>query len=101
MDGFEKVALRITNGEKSGSQRNKVASELYSLIREPSLVSMAYFLQGYHLLFWKPNFDWLKLKCPVTKVSGYASRLISTRAFIVSQQLAKLKVTWPVENEFK
>ena len=100
-DGFEKVALKVTNCEKTASQRNKVASESCSLICEPALMSMAYFLQGYHLSFWKPNFDWLKIKCPIAKVSGHASRLMSARTFIVSQHLTKLKTTWSVENEFK
>ena len=33
--GFYNVALGVTKSEKSNSQRNKVASELYTLLAEP------------------------------------------------------------------
>jgi hypothetical protein len=101
INGFQKVAKCITNVEKAGSERSKVASDLYSLIGENILISMAYFLSAYHLSFWLPNFSWLKMIDPITKVSGYASRHMSTRTFIVSEQLKKLKITWSVEPEFK
>ena len=38
---------------------------------------------------------------PTAKFSGSASRHMRARAFIVHQDLSKLKVTWSVESEFQ
>ena len=38
---------------------------------------------------------------PISKVSGCASRHLSTRAVLMSQHLQKLQVLWPIAEEFK
>ena len=48
VEGFRKVALGVTNVEYSQYQRNKVASDVFSLVQEPVLVSMSHFLSAYH-----------------------------------------------------
>ena len=72
-EGFYNIALGTKKSKKSKSQRNKVSSELNSLLAEPILATIAYFLHGYRILFLKTNFDWLKIVDYIAKVSRYAS----------------------------
>ena len=62
---------------------------------------MAYFLYGYHVLFWKPQFDYLKIADPSSKVSGHASRYVYARAFAFHLNLIKLNMAWSIESEFQ
>ena len=101
MEGFRKVALGVTNVEYSQSQKNKVASDIFSFVQEPVLVSMSHFLSAYHNNHWLRNFSWLKMIDSITKVSGCYSRHLSTRAFIMKQHLDCLKINWQNEPEFK
>ena len=94
MDGFRRVAVGITNTEKTGCNRNKIASDLHSLMHEPVLITQNLFLKSYHAHFWLPHFEWLKIVDPISKVSGHASRHLSTRAFMISQHLTKMKTQW-------
>ena len=100
VDGFRSMSIAITNTEKSASQRNKVASDLCSLLQEKSLVTMAYFLSAYHQSYWIPNFSWLKTIDEQTKVSGFASRHMSLRTFVMQQRLQKLMVAWSIDPCF-
>ena len=100
-EGFYNIDFGATKSEKSKSHRSKVESELCSSLAEPLLITIAYFLRGYHVLFWKPHFDWLKIVDPIEKVSSCALRNVSAREFTVHLNLMKLKINWPVESEFQ
>ena len=80
---------------------SKVASKLCSLLAEHILEIMAYFLRGYHTLFWKPHFDWLKIADPIAKVGVHDSRHNSARYFTVRLNIMKLKTTWSAKSEFQ
>ena len=60
IDGFYNIGQGIIKADKSSLQYNKVASELYSLIKDLVLIIMIHFLVVYHKSFWLPNFKWLK-----------------------------------------
>ena len=51
IDGFQAVAKCVTNAEKTTSQRNKVASDLFSLMNEHVLLMMSFFLAAHHKSF--------------------------------------------------
>ena len=101
MNDFKKIALGITNTEKTSSQRSKIASDLKSLLEEPALLTMVLFLYCYHTSFWQPHFQWLKMIDPISKVSGYASRHMSTRTFIMHKQLQNITQLWATDESFK
>jgi len=101
MDTFGKVALGITNVEKTGSQRNKIASDLCSLMDEPALITIIFFLYSYHTSFWEPHFQWLKIIDPISKVSGYASRHMSVRTFLIHKDLQNITRLWSSNDGFK
>ena len=92
VEGFRKIALGVTNVEYSQYQRNKVASDVFSLVQEPVMLSMNHFLSVYHNNYWLPNFSSLKMIDSMTKVSEYCSRHLSTRAFIMKKHLDRLKI---------
>ena len=84
---------------KSRSQRNNVASEPRSFLVEPVVATMAYSLHDHHALFWKPDFDWLKIIDPVAELSEHTSRHVATKTFKFHQNLIKLKISWSTESE--
>ena len=73
---------------------------MHSLLKESILLSMVHFLHGYHQSYWLPHFSWLKMIDPVTKVSGFASRHIGVRTFLMDQDLKKLIIAWSVDPHF-
>jgi len=101
IDGFQKVSKGLMNSEKTASQKYKISVDLYSLLQEPVLITQNLFLRAYHMNFWQPHFQWLKMIDPVSKVSGFASRHLSTRTFLMHQHLQKLKVLWSTTEEFE
>ena len=101
IDGFRTVAKCVTNTKKTTSQRNKVASDLFSLMNEPALLTMSFFLSARHKPFWEIHFSWLKCIDSVTNVSGHISRHMSARAFIMKQHLMKLSHIWPADERFQ
>ena len=85
MDGFHKVENGTANSQNSSSQKHKIASDLLSLIREPTLMTQNLFLRANHQNFWDHHFQRLKMIDPIIKVSDCVSRHLSTRAFLMSQ----------------
>ena len=55
--GFQKLSSGATNTEKSTSQRNKVASDFHSLLKEKALITLSCFPSSCHNGFWLPHFS--------------------------------------------
>ena len=97
---FHRIAQGMINYKFFGSQRSNVASEFNSLLQEPGLATIVCFLHGFHALFWKLHFDWLKIIDPASKLSGHASREMSTCSFIIHQKINKLEISSSIEDKF-
>ena len=67
---------------------------------EPALITMILFLYSYHASFWEPNFQWLKMIDPASKVSGYCSRHVSARAFAMHAELQNMSRLWSSTDGF-
>jgi len=63
-------------------------------LKEAELITLIYFLNGFHLKYFDHHFTILKKKDTITKTSSYIMRHIIIEAYLMLQDLKKLKASY-------
>ena len=101
LQGWEKIVTHIMQAEKSDNTRNTIASHLYSLLREPMVISHIHFIHGFVKSWWGPNFSWHKTIDPRTRQHGFLARHMPLQYFVQHRDINILKENWAANPNFK
>mmetsp|Transcript_22644 Transcript_22644/g.67005 ORF Transcript_22644/g.67005 Transcript_22644/m.67005 type:complete len:219 (+) Transcript_22644:1297-1953(+) len=90
-EDWKMVSEAVINNKSTDTAANKVASGLWSLMNEPVLKAHLHFMCAYHKAFIVPHFEWLQKMDERTKRSGFRSRSILERYYLMHCDLTHLK----------
>ena len=101
MSKYVVFAQSLVNSYKTDNAKNEVASDFLSLAKEPAIITMIYFVQGFYNAFWKSNFHILKQKDPILDRSGYIVRHMAIIYYCMQKELTLLSVEYKTNIHFK
>ena len=91
----------VVNSNAAISAKNRIASNLTSLSKEPFIQAHLLFLKGYHELFWNKHFIWMETKDNITKMSCFKGHHMVVHYCAMQNKFENIKVNWKTKNEYK
>ena len=88
------VSQYIVNINNVGSNKNDIASYLFSYLKEDVLFAQVLFVHGFYTGFFDKHLQWHKKICPKSNRPGFRAVDMGVNLYIVNRDLQDLKTNW-------
>ena len=92
------IAKYIIDMHNVGTNKNDIASYLYSYLKEDMLYAQLLFVNGYITGFFDKHLQWQKQICPKSNRAGFRAIDMGVNLYIMHRDLEDLKANWRLKD---
>ena len=88
------VSQNIIKMNNVGTNKNDIASYIYSYLKEDVLFAQVLFVHGFYTGFFDKYLQWHKQICPKSNCAGFRAVDMGVNLYIMDRDLQELKTNW-------